>query len=795
MNNGKQFYHFNCLTDTINHLLLYFMKTKTAYFFVCCLYLCSTLTVSAERVGLVLSGGGAKGMTHVGVIKALEEHNIPIDYVAGTSMGAIVAGMYAIGMSTDEMIELLKSDDFKRWSTGEMAQSDIYYYKSEDPSPTIIDLRLRINRGHGLDSLSIRPIFPSNVLSPVQMNFAFLQLFLQANAVAGSNFDNLFVPFRCVAADIYRKEAVVFSGGNLGDAIRASMSIPFVFRPIEIDGRLLFDGGIYNNFPVDVMINDFNPDFIIGSYVALDPPQPTLDNPATQLLSLVMNPVHTPIPENGVLFHFDLRNQPELDFSPVDRLVELGYTEVVARIDEIRHQVNRQVTPEEVTARRAEFRSMFPPLIFNEIRMTGINESQQAYVSRIFRHTTGGTFDLNTLRRGYFQLVSDDRIHEVIPHAQFNPETGYFDLYLHVEPETNLRLRLGGNISSSTSNQAYIGIQNQVIGNFSRTTSLDTQFGKTYNGIQLGVRIDFPTRHDWYARSRLVAHRFDYYTGGRFLLQNNSTHEFSQAESFLQTRIGRPFTQKGRMEFGIGVGLLTDKYFQDSSMRTGNVTPDRSRYFITGLFYQLETHTLNKVMYPTRGAYTILSLKAVYGRESFESGASVDNDINREPALWLQLNGKYKHYFPISSRFTLGAYGTFAFSTRPFSQNYLATIIQAPRFDPTPFSKTVFNEAFVANRYVAVGAKPIFKLSNTLSLRNETYMFVPYRSFVRQPDGTAAYSQPFQTAHFMSELSFIFDIFRGTSIAIFANYTSAGDNRWNFGINIGTLLFNERILK
>ena len=770
------------------------MKTIPTYLLTLCILLFNTTSLYAERVGLVLSGGGARGITHVGVIKALEEHNIPIDYVAGTSMGAIVAGMYAIGMTPDEMIELLKSDDFKRWSTGEIAQRYTFFYKSEDPSPAIIDLRLRINLSRQVDSILIKPVLPSNVISPVQMNFAFLQLFMQANAAARGNFDHLFVPFRCVASDVYRKEAVIFSEGDLGDAIRASMSIPFVFKPIEVDGRLLFDGGIYNNFPVDVMVNHFNPDFIIGSVVSFEPEQPTLENPATQLLSLVMSPTHFEFPDEGLLLQFDLRGQPHLDFSPVDQLVELGYTQTIARMDEIRKRVNREVSAEEVAARRADFRKTFPEIRFQNVHLTGIDEQQQAYVRRIFRRIEENAFDLETFKRGYFELVADDRIYEVIPHATFNEESGYFDLHLHVIPETNVRLRIGGNISSSTSNQVFIGIQHQVLRNFASTSNLDMQLGKTYNGLQLGTRVDFLRHRDLYIRARFVTHRYDYFEGFRFFYQNNPTSAFSQGETFMQVQVGKPFTQKGRMELGVGAGFLNDKYMQNRDLQAERITPDRSRYFVSAVSSQIETHTLNRVMYPTRGTYTMLSVKGVYGRESFTSALSPENNIAGKSDLWLQLNGKYEHYIPLSRRFTLGTYGEFALSTRPFSQNYTATIIQAPRFAPTPFSKTVFNEAFAANRFAAVGAKPIFKLSNTVSLRNETYLFLPLRTIEKDANGMAVYSEPFTSFQYMSELSLVVDI-RGVSISFFGNYFSSGASRWNFGINIGSLLFNERFLK
>ncbi|NCU32486.1 MAG: patatin, partial [Candidatus Moranbacteria bacterium] len=214
----------------------------TVYFY------CVSFTINAQSVGLVLSGGGARGITHVGVIKALEESGIPVDYVAGTSMGAIVGSMYAMGYSSDEVITILKSDEFKRWSTGETDPAYVNYYINPDHRPSFADVHLNINRTDSLD-VSTRFI-PTNIVSPRQMNYAFLELYSQATAACDGNFDKLFVPFRSVAADVYEERPVIFRNGSLSDAVRTSMTFPFMFKPISVDGRLLFDGGIYNNFPV-----------------------------------------------------------------------------------------------------------------------------------------------------------------------------------------------------------------------------------------------------------------------------------------------------------------------------------------------------------------------------------------------------------------------------------------------------------------------------------------------------------------------------------------------------------------
>ena len=128
--------------------------------------------VSAQKIGLVLSGGGARGIAHIGVIKALEDNNIPVDYVTGTSMGAIVGSLYAMGYSPDDIAAVLKSEDFKRWSTGELDPEYVYYYRNADPKPIIAELSFNPKQ---LDSINFRPTFlPTNIVSPRQMNYAFV---------------------------------------------------------------------------------------------------------------------------------------------------------------------------------------------------------------------------------------------------------------------------------------------------------------------------------------------------------------------------------------------------------------------------------------------------------------------------------------------------------------------------------------------------------------------------------------------------------------------------------------------
>ena len=135
--------------------------------------LLNLLPAQAQKVGLVLSGGGAKGLTHIGIIRALEENNIPIDYITGTSMGAIIGSLYAMGYSPDDMEKLIKSEDFKRWYTGNIEERYIYYFKRNPPTPEFLNIRVSLrNPLHKVKT----QFLPSSVVNPVQMNIAFVEL-------------------------------------------------------------------------------------------------------------------------------------------------------------------------------------------------------------------------------------------------------------------------------------------------------------------------------------------------------------------------------------------------------------------------------------------------------------------------------------------------------------------------------------------------------------------------------------------------------------------------------------------
>lgn len=213
-----------------------------------------------RKVGLVLSGGGAKGVAHIGVIKVLEEAGIPIDYIAGTSMGAIIGGLYSIGWSTQELDSLVRNQDWMALLSDKIPRRDKLLSEKEITDMYILSVPLSLDKKFSIPSGVLAGQSVLNLLNEMTLGYHDDDL----------DFDSLPIPFACVAYDMVKGEEQVSRHGTLPLAIRASMSIPGAFAPVIRDSMVLVDGGIYNNFPVDVA-RDMGADIIIGVDLAAGP--------------------------------------------------------------------------------------------------------------------------------------------------------------------------------------------------------------------------------------------------------------------------------------------------------------------------------------------------------------------------------------------------------------------------------------------------------------------------------------------------------------------------------------------
>ena len=214
------------------------------------------------KVGVALQGGGAKGLAHIGVLQWFEEHHIPIDYLAGTSMGGLVGGLYATGHSPAEIRKIVDTLNWNEVLAGETPYRELAFRRKEDyrayPNPFVFGLRDGFQLPGGLNSgQGVRTIINRYIL-PYSDN---------------RNFDELPIPFRCVAADLVSGKQIVFQNGSLATALRSTMSLPGVLAPVRESDKIYADGGLLNNLPTDV-VRDMGADIVIGVHLTTGPVDP-----------------------------------------------------------------------------------------------------------------------------------------------------------------------------------------------------------------------------------------------------------------------------------------------------------------------------------------------------------------------------------------------------------------------------------------------------------------------------------------------------------------------------------------
>lgn len=747
----------------------------------------------AQRVGLVLSGGGAKGIAHIGLIKALEENQIPIDYITGTSIGAIVGSLYAIGLSPEEMMEIILSDDFVNWSTGTIPSKDIDYFRKADANPDFFSAYFSLN-----DSLLSHPrtmVLPPGLINASQLNYAFVQVYSQYTAMCRGDFDQLFIPFRCVASDIYSKQAIVFRKGRLEDAVRASMSFPLIFNAVSIDSLLLLDGGIYDNYPLELMNKDFEPDFMIGSNLSNINDRPNENDFFSQIEHIVIQSSDfEPTQDAFIEVHHDVKEVSLMDFHKALDTYQKGYDLGISMIDSIKKNITRRVEPDSLALRRASFKLQVPELVFYELEVKGLNEQQEAYVRKLIGYYKGKQFTLKEFRKAYYALLTDSRISQIIPQATYNPDLEMFKLNLDIKAEKNLIFSLGGNISSSTSNLLYAGLGYQRFGKIATNYTADAYIGSIHNAFGLNTRWDLVGKVSSYLQAGFLLSSFKFYEGEKLFYEELSPAFIREREVVLRLRYGLPIFDQAKFEVGYSVGRMSDWYMQTLVSNVTEASFDRSYYDLSNFSVRLEKNNLNHRQYPTGGKHYYLLGQFLLGDESYSYPDSVGNRFKESENLsYFQAAAGFENYFNFNEHITLGCLFNALYNNKRKLDNYTASIIQAPAFRPTPYTLSIFNEGFRSNKYAAVGLMPIWTIQSFLHLRTEFYSFMPLEALKRGPNQETIVSRSLSNTQFLGEISLVLHQ-PFVSMSLFLNYQSYPKNNLNAGINIGFLIFNKRLV-
>ncbi len=745
-------------------------------------------SLEAQKVAVVLSGGGAKGCAHVGVLKALEENCIPIDYIAGTSMGAIVASMYVSGYTPDQIEKIITSDEFVNWAQGSIEDKYIFYYKEDAPDAAWINFKFNYDT-----ILSYK--LPTNIISPYQVDFGIMYFLASAGVAANDNFDSLYIPFRCVASDVADKKPVTFRHGYLPEAVRASMTYPFYFKPIKIDNKLLFDGGMYNNFPSDVALEDFNPDIIIGSNVASNWNSASIDqdNIIEQIENmLTTNTNYSVICENSVMISPKLPKMNILNFEKAKEIIDVGYYSALEKIPEIRLFVKDSVCKEERAVQRQKFLNKKPQLLFDSINIEGVNPLQSTYIRKSIMHRDS-ILNAGQLKEEYFRLIADDKIESIYPKAVYNKKTGYFTLNLDVKRDKNFVAQLGGLVSSASITSAYIGLQYKYLGVTASKMFVNFYIGRFYSSVLIKNRFDYPTRVPFSLETSFSWNKWDYFkTTIRFFNDVLPSYLIDNELNFI-TEFAIPMGNKSKFVVGPAIAQIRNDYYQTNSFSRTD-TADRTTFDFITLHTLFNRNSLNLRQYPTAGNLVLFDARYIYGKEHNTPGSTaLDNEVFSKSRHWFQVKLTYDNYFRTSKVYSIGLYSELVVTNKALFNNFTSSLLSAPAFQPTPESKAFFIPSLRANTYAAAGMKNIFNIYKKIHFRLEGYIFQPYQEIKRDENYKAHYGKVLDTRTFLGYAALVYNS-PVCPISLSFTYYHKKDNPFSLMFNIGYFIFNKRAL-
>lgn len=499
------------------------------------------------KIGVALEGGGALGLGHLGILTWLEEHHIPVDYIAGTSMGGLVGGIYATGMSSGEVEQLVKSINWDDTLRGEIPYKDLIFRRKEDRKafPNSMEFGLR----HGLQ-------LPGGINSGQQVGYILDRVALPYSQL--KSFDDLPIPFRCVATDLVSGEAHVFRNGSLSSALRATMSIPGLFTPVKTDNKIYVDGGLLNNLPVDV-VKQMGADIVIAVYLnteAYDPKK------SQSLLGVVGRSLGVMIAANekrnmeaaDVLISVDLTKFTATDYDDSEEITKRGYEGAQKKAQLLsRFSVDEAAWQRYMAQRESRRVSNVPVPEFVEVR--GTNSDLRRDISKELAGHVGKPIDTAGLERDLTRIAGIGRFYsldyrevrrngksglEIIAQEKdYSPPSLKPWFLVDGSDYKNVRFSLGARITFLD------------LGGFRSEWRNDITFGSTYAVMSEYYR-PFSATSRWFYAPRIFANT------APFMLydDNKLVAEYRRREAGFGFDIGNNPTRNSELRFGYQWGKL-----------------------------------------------------------------------------------------------------------------------------------------------------------------------------------------------------------------------------------------------
>jgi NTE family protein len=763
------------------------MKNRLVGILIVVLSMFAVAMVQGQTVGLALSGGGSKGLAHIGVIRALEEQGIPIHYITGTSIGAIVGGLYAAGYSTDEMEKLFLDPKFELWVSGKLDEEYTYHFKQDSPNSMWLGFRFSV------DSAQFSPTIPVNLRLPIQMDMAFLELFSGVDAIAKHNFDSLFVPFRCIGSDITHNREVVFRSGYLKDAIRASMTFPFYYRPISINKSLFYDGGMVNNFPTDVLYADFKPDYIIGVVVAKPNEVPSEENLISVLSNMLMAKENYTLKNApaGIIIQPNVPNLTVTDFRNSAELIEIGYQTLLDSLPRIKDFVWDSIGQREIELRRKEFRAKIPAIVIDDIEIEGLNKLQSDYIKGIMIKPQE-VLTLEMFKRQYFKLISEEYISHVYPYLSLNYGNRTYKATLTVTKEKAFKANIGGYISANAYTTLFLQFKyyywkRQVV-----RVNADVYVGRYYNSIIGKLRLSRVKRNPFDQTISAGYSRWNYFNTYPIFIGSETPAYLVHEEAILDYRIMHLIKHSSRIVGNITLFSTIDRYYWDN-LYTKQDSRDKNQAFLIRPSFFYEYSTIDFRYFATQGLRIRTEFAFFAGYEYNRPGTTSYQKVKSQHFRhWFSFNGEVEKLFRMGKVYRLGISGHLAWSNLPMFKSYNATKIRANQYAPTHESTMAFLPGYRDPVFMAGGLSNTFLLYKNLQFRLDGYFYQPVVSVLRDILNDAYQSIPFEKHAFIAYASLAYTTKLGP-ISVNLSWYSSNNPNLMFNMSFGYLFFINKI--
>ncbi|MFK5855476.1 MAG: patatin-like phospholipase family protein [Bacteroidota bacterium] len=743
----------------------------------------TSFMLKSQSVALVLSGGAAKAYAHIGVIKALEENNIQIDYIVGSSMGALIGALYSSGYTIDEIRELLSNPEFLNITKGSNKGSGCFYQQNE-PNASFVTFPFNIDKGFNIH-------LPLNVYDFQKIDYALMEYFSSASAHSGNNFDSLMIPFRCVAADIDSSRLVIFDHGNLAKTIRASMTFPFMVRPVKIDGVVLFDGGMYDNFPVSVAIKEFNPDFVIGSKAVDNFSSPNPDDPVSLMQSMLMSKANFGIDSLvGLVIETKSGEESIFQFSRINDYIDSGYVAALQMMPQLIARIDTSSSHISISEKRDKYNESLTKTTIGSISVSGLSKRETRYFTKLIGKSNDYG-DSESFNEFYDRLLSNENVTNVYPEIIFDTINSSFNLNLIIKKSEPYYLQVGGYISSLGVNEGFVEFGYKYLGSLAKSFSISSYFGTFYNSIAGMGKIEFAGKLPIYLKVNLLVSRKNYFSNARYFYEDKFPAYIISDENYVELSTGIPVGKYTSASVGISNINAYFQYYKDNQF-TRTDTADASNFYFLSPAFEFDYNSLDRKQYASKGSQLYFGGGYYFGNEKYTagSGKSPADEVTKDLGYYT-LSLRYLNYFQLSNTLSLGLSTQFSISSKPLLDSYISSLLLATPYEPIPVMKTLFLENYRANNFGSVGASLVYEFYGRFDFRLDGYYYVPYQKILKNSTDNTAYLSPAFFYHYSlgsAQLTFRPPV---GIITVSVNYIDKPGNKVGFLINIGYLIFNK----